>query len=83
MTDPIFSDESTRLVGDGIEPDEYVAPTYPDTTVGMLMRQRDEAQASADSDRLFASQMLDRAAATDKRVAQLKTAIAALGGEPT
>lgn len=56
-------------------------PAYPDNTVGLLMRQRDELQKSADADRVTASIMSDRAAATETRVAQLDESITALGGE--
>lgn len=56
-------------------------PAYPEGTVGLLMRQRDELQKTAEADRVTASIMSDRAAATEARVAQLNESITALGGD--
>jgi hypothetical protein len=83
MSEQPPTDDSTRLVAEGIEPEDPQPIEYPDTTVGMLMRQRDEARASAKSDRLFAEQLTGRAEETDVRAARLDDAISALGGEPT
>ena len=66
----------------GIEPVDAPAPDYPDTAIGTLARQRDQATASAESDRLFSAQILDRAAESDAKAAQFQAAIDALGGEP-
>lgn len=79
MTDTSVFDEPAD--SSGIEPELPDPPTYPDTAIGTLMRQRDQAQASADSDRLFSSQILDRAAESDAKAAQFQAAIDSLGGD--
>lgn len=56
--------------------------TYPDTTVGMLMQQRDEALASARAGRSEAERYLALATGNEARAAGLQEAITAMGGEP-
>lgn len=51
---------------------------YPDTTVGVLMRQRDELRQSVEADRVTAEIITARADASAARVAQLDASIAAL-----
>lgn len=80
MADPTVFDEPAG--SSGVEPELPAPQTYPDTAIGTLMRQRDQAKASADSDRLFSSQILDRAAESDAKAAQFQAAIDSLGGEP-
>ena len=56
-------------------------PTYPDTTVGVLMRQRDEIRQSIDADRVTAEIITARADASAARAAQLDASIAALSAD--
>lgn len=79
MADPTVFDEP--IGSSGIEPEMPVPPVYPDTAIGTLMRQRDQAKASADGDRLFSSQILERAAESDAKAAQFQAAIDSLGGD--
>lgn len=78
MTDPSLPDVSTD--SPGIEPQ---LPTYPDTAIGTLMWQRDQAKASANSNRLLSAQILESALESDAKAVQLQAAIDSLGGETT
>ncbi len=64
------------------EPGMGDADPYPDGTVGMLMRQRDDARASARVARIQAERYLTMATEADARATALSAAIIALGGEP-
>jgi hypothetical protein len=79
VADPTVFEEPAG--SSGIEPELPDPPRYPDTAIGTLMRQRDQAKASADSDRLFSSQILERAAESDAKASQFQAAIDSLGGE--
>jgi hypothetical protein len=54
-------------------------PTYPDTTVGVLMRQRDDLARSAANDRGMVAFYGQRATDTDAKIQQLQASIDALG----
>lgn len=56
-------------------------PAYPDTSVGMLMQQRDAARASATAARGEAARFEAMAEASDATAARLQVAIDALGGD--
>ncbi|MBF4602843.1 hypothetical protein [Curtobacterium sp. VKM Ac-2884] len=76
MTDPTVPDAPADSAG--IEPQ---LPTYPDSAIGTLMWQRDQAKASADSNRLLSAQILESAAESDAKAVQLQAAIDSLGGD--
>lgn len=62
-------------------PDEVapvLAPVYPDGTVGVLMRQRDELGGNAEAARSMAASFTSRAEALDAQIAQLTATIVAL-----
>lgn len=74
----------TSGAGDPIPDEPIVAPpTYPDTTVGSLMRDRDTARRNAQAARDQVAQYQRVAAEGDARADALQIAIDALGGEPT
>lgn len=54
---------------------------YPDTTVGILMRERDSATTTASTARKEAEQLTAEAVVAEARVAALVLAIERLGGE--
>lgn len=66
------------------EPDipDVEPPTYPDTTVGMLMRDRDGARASARAARDQADRYEALEADANARADSFQAAIEALGGDP-
>lgn len=72
----------TSGAGDPI-PDEPILapPTYPDTTVGSLMRDRDTARRNAQTARDQVVQYQALAEAGDARADALQVAIDALGGD--
>lgn len=55
-----------------------VPPVYPDSTIGMLMRDRDQALASADAAQGQADQFAALATANRARAAALQVAIDAM-----
>lgn len=55
--------------------------TYPDTTVGMLMRQRDEARASVTAARDTAARYEAMADTNESRATSLQVAIDSMGGD--
>ena len=62
-----------------IERDAEPAPSqYPDNTVGILLRQRDDLQRSIDADRVTIGILTARADETVARVKQLDQSIAEL-----
>ncbi|MBT2502970.1 hypothetical protein [Curtobacterium sp. ISL-83] len=65
----------TAIVSDGEN------PSYPGTTVGMLMQQRDSALGSAASAREAAARYLQLASDNEARAAGLQEAIDAMGGD--
>lgn len=62
----------------GIDPVSPDPPTYPDGTVGVLMKQRDDLLRSVDSDRSMAEMYSARADATAATVQQLQDTIDSL-----
>jgi hypothetical protein len=58
-------------------------PSYPAGTVGMLMRDRDQARANANAAREQADRFTQMAVDTDARAESLQLAIDSLGGNPT
>lgn len=74
----------TSGAGEPIPDEPIVAPpTYPDTTVGSLMRDRDTARRNAQAARDQVAQYQRIATEGDARADALQIAIDALGGEPT
>lgn len=57
---------------------EDETPTYPDGTIGVLMKQRDDLQRSVESDCASSQMYADRAKATQVTVDQLQATIDAL-----
>ena len=66
------------------EPVESDGPaSYPDGSVGMLMRDRDLARANANAAREQADRFTQMAVDADARAEALQLAINSLGGNPT
>jgi hypothetical protein len=80
MTDAEVVEEG--IPDEGQEPGHEDVEQYPDTTVGSLMRQRDEARGSARTAQRLADQYVKMAADNNARAEGLSAAIIALGGEP-
>lgn len=57
-------------------------PTYPDSAVGSLMRQRDALQNGINGDRSLAATLITRADDAQKQVDQLDAAITAMSAIP-
>ncbi len=76
--------DASDLVDEPIEDEPIIdPPTYPDTTIGSLMRDRDMARRNAQASREQAVMYEGIAKEADARADALQAAINALGGEPS
>ncbi|WP_242089267.1 hypothetical protein [Curtobacterium sp. DN_7.5] len=74
-----MTEEALPEVAPDVEPALQV---YPDSTVGVLLRQRDDLQRAIDADRVTVGIIAARIDEAAARVAQLEQSIDVLGGAP-